>query len=173
MAQIKIRNQVFDVNPLMVEDSFDLQPYLVPVLPEIGQLVALFFGDVQKFAALDAQDDSAKSEAEKAEILKQFVGDAGDLLEKASPVLERIFAKLTPDRLRHIRRTLLRGATCAGITLYGALPGEGDAINQLLQGRVIDVWRLLIFAVKISYPDFFEIAASLGKRVARGESSAA
>jgi hypothetical protein len=173
MASIKIRDKVFEVNPLLVEDSFDLQPDLMPVLPEIGQLIALFFGDVSKFAALDKQDDAATSPEEKSDILRQFAEEGGAMLAKASPILGRISKALPADRLRHIRRTLLRDATCGGVQLYGTSPREGDAINVLLAGRVIDVWRLLLFAVQISYPDFFEMAASLGTLRARGANFAA
>lgn len=173
MASIKIRDKTFEINPLLVEDSFDLQPFLLPVLPEIGQLIALFFGDVSKFAELDRQDDAAKSPEEKAEILRQFSEEGGAMLAKASPILERISRALPPEKLRHIRRTLLREATCGGVALYGNTPREGDAINVLLAGRVIDVWRLLLFAVQISYPDFFEMAASLGTLQARGANFAA
>lgn len=174
MPEITIDNKTYDVNPLLVEDSFDLQPKLIPILPEIGRLLTIFYNDVDKFAELDKADDDAETDEVKAEILGQFVGLAGETLEKVSPIFERIAKLVPPAELRYIRRTLLRDATGPGGTpLYGG-KGDGDAVNIFFAGNTIGLWKLLIFAVKISYPDFFAIAASVKLlRKTRGASSPA
>lgn len=172
MAQIQIGKNVYDVNPLLVEDSFDLQPKLLPVLPEIGRLISLFSTEFSLFAELDKKDDEARSDDEKDRITKEFAEQLAALLEKASPIIERVCKLLPAEDLRYIRRTLLRDATCGNTPLYSR-DGRGDAINIFFAGDTIGLWRLIAFAVQISYPDFFGMAASLASRVrARGGSSA-
>jgi hypothetical protein len=67
-------------------------------------------------------------------------------------------------------RTLLTGATMNGTLLYQGAAGE--PIHVLLQRRTLDTWRLLIHAVRVSYPDFFDLARALRDRPAAGGSSA-
>ena len=41
--------------------------------------------------------------------------------------------------------------------------GIGDTLDAAMQGRTLDVWRLLFEAVRLNYPDFFK---ALGGSVA-------
>lgn len=172
MPEIEIDGKTYDVNPLLVEDSFDLQPKIVPILPEIGKLLALFYGDVARFAELDKKDDEAETEEDKEAVTREFVDQAYAMLDKAAPILERIAKLVPPAELRYIRRTLLRDATGPGGKPLYDRKGDGDLVNIFFAGNTIGLWKLLIFAVKISYPDFFAIAASLKMLKRRGAPSA-
>lgn len=155
MNAIKLGAQTFTVNALLAEESFDLQPKLLPVLPDMIELYAMF---AKEFLSLAEEKGGLDVEVDPLEVLDKGL----DLLARASPVISRLCSKLQPDELRYIRRTLLSGATCEGRPLYGK-PGEGHPIDIILQGRTLDLWRLQIFAVKTSYPDFFALVAARKK----------
>jgi hypothetical protein len=80
-------------------------------------------------------------------------GDMGGAdVEALAPLLGGFFAKLGPADLEEVVRTLLDGATMDGTPLFSA---AGDTFNLRMQGRTLDTWKLLAFAVKVNYPDFF------------------
>lgn len=153
MALKKIGGRNFIVNPLLAEASFDLQPKLLPVIPEMAKLYLLF---TQKFEELVRK---GKETIETKEAI-----DAGfDLLEQASPSIAKLCSTLGPDELQHIRRTLLAGASCDGTVLYNSTnPAGPHPIDHLMMGRTLEMWELLIFAVRVSYPDFFDRLGALG-----------
>lgn len=156
MNAIKLGAETFTVNALLAEDSFDLQPKLLPVLPDMLELYAMF---AQEFLSL-AEEKGLDGDVPVEEVLDKGLA----LLARASPIISRLCSKLAPDELRYIRRTLLAGATCNGKPLYGGATGQGNAIDFILQGRTLDMWRLQVFAVRVSYPDFFGLLAALRKK---------
>lgn len=162
MNALKLGTDTFTVNALLAEESFDLQPKLLPVLPDMLELAAMFTREF--FELVEAKGGDANVDVPIEEILDKGLG----LLGRASPIISRVCAKLNPDEMRYIRRTLLSGATCNGKPLYGK-PGEGNLIDVVLQGRTIDLWRLLIFAVEVSYPDFFALLAALKKKAPKAD----
>jgi len=129
---LKIGDDVFVVSPLLGEESFLLQPKLMPIVADC----------ITAFVAM--QENVAEGGL-----------DYAALAGKLSPLVQSIAAKLPMEDLRFIMRSLLRGATMNGKLLYAQ---DGAPINVLLQQRSLDVWRLLFHAVKVSYPDFFQAA---------------
>lgn len=155
---LTLGDKIFTVNPLPVEDSFDLQPKLAPILPEIGKLVALFVRKRDEISALEV-DEKADAPTKK-EALDKAIDLATVALDELAPIVQRVSALLQPAELRYIRRTLLRGAACGSQMLYrDDASSDGQPINILLAGRTMDVWRLMFFALRVSYPDFFEMPA--------------
>jgi hypothetical protein len=134
----KIGSDVFTVEPLLGEASFLLQPRILPLVSDLAALAT-------------AQADAADS------ILA--------LLDKASPIVARACAKLPPSELRDIMRTLLAGARMNGSLLY---TDKGNPIDFLMMGRTLDIWKLIIKALEVSYPDFFGLVKGL-----RGQAKAA
>lgn len=158
MPNIQLGNQTFTVNALLAEESFDLQPKLAPIIPEIAQLAAIFSGSLAHLAEVDKRVD--EGELSNNDLLEQI----RDVSRVVGPIVERVCKLLSPDDLRYIRRTLLRDALCDGRPLYAATPDKPSPINVILQGRTLDMWRLIIFAVKVSYPDFFALGESVALR---------
>lgn len=139
----KIGTDVFTVQPLLGEASFLLQPRLAPLLAELAALAT-------------AQADSGDS------ILA--------LLERAAPIISRACEKLPAEELRTIMRTLLAGATMNGQPLYTQ---NGNPIDVLMMGKTIAIWRLILKALEVSYPDFFDLVRGLrAKAVAKVVASA-
>lgn len=179
---LRIGNDVFTVSPLLAEASFLLQPKIVPILPDVGELYGIF---TQAAAAVLSElkaPPAAAGAPQESEAPAPSAGDgvspeqlaaasqlATEYMARASAAVARLCAKLPPDELRYIMRTLLQGATMNGALLYTP---QGNGIDVLLRGRTLDVWRLLIHAVKVSYPDFFGLADALRARVAAAKSSA-
>lgn len=163
MAQTKIGDRTFVVNPLSGERTFLLQPKLAPALSEIAALYALF---VQTVAGIMPK---LGADADRDVDPLMLLPHALPALETAGPVIGRLAEKLGPN-LRDIMRELLEGATCNGTLLYSA---QGNPIDVLMQGRTIELWRLLIFAMEVSYPDFFGLFRGLrGTTSQKAESSA-
>lgn len=136
----KIGNDHFTVQPLMGEESFLLQMRILPLVTDLAALA------------------TAQSEA----------GDSIlSLLDKAAPIVQRACAKLPPDELRIIMRALLKGATMNGQQLY---TDQGNPINVLMMGRTLDIWKLIVKALEVSYPDFFGLVRGL---VGRSKAAAA
>lgn len=137
----KLGANVFQVAPLLGEDSFLLQPRILPLVAELGAL--------------------ALAQAESGESLVS-------LLEKVSPIIARACTKLPPEELKFIMRALLKNATMDGQPLYKeAADGTVVAlINVLMQGRTLDIWKLLTKALEVSYPDFFALARGLRAKAA-------
>jgi hypothetical protein len=149
---LRIGDDVFSVSPLTGERSFLLQPLIAPAMADFGALFALF---VRAFASGDEEPKIAADEEPKA----NAVVEALDALEQAGPVIARLCSKLPPEQLRTIIRELLAGATMNGKPLYSV---QGNPIDVLLQGRTMDFWRLLIHAMRVTYPDFFSLLRGLG-----------
>ena len=145
----KIGNDTFAISPLGFEESCDLLPLWLPAAADFGALYALFLGTMAK-AAGEGEDVGA---LDVLDLLKS----ASPALSDASAILARISDKLPPDKLRTIRRKLLAGSTMNDTPLYAMGPGQPDLIGSLLKGRTLDGWRLMIFALEVNYPDFFEL----------------
>lgn len=166
MPNLELNGKFYTVNALLAEDSFDLQPRILPVLPDFLQLYLLFY---DSFSEMVTRAEKSAGEIERDEIVDKM----REIADKAQPIILRLCKALPPDELRTIRRTLLRGATCDGKALYNEGVGPNN-IDLLMQGRTIDMWRLLLFALGVSYPDFFEIAdvakRAVGKAAAEPDS---
>ena len=145
----KIGNDTFSISLLSFEETCDLLPLWIPAAADFGALYALFLGTMAK-AAGDGEDVGG---LEVMDLLRS----ASPALSEASAILARISEKLPPDKLRLIRKKLLTGATMNDTPLYAMGPGQPDLIGSLLRGRTLDGWRLMIFALEVNYPDFFEI----------------
>ncbi len=119
--------------------TFILQPLIAPPLIEvIGTLLPLAMSGVE--LSIDTVD--------VAELI---------------PALSRFFGKLTPKDLEYITRSLLNGATCEGVQLFG---DKGDPFNAVMMGRTVDTWRLLFLSIRVNYPDFFGLLGAKGKSAA-------
>lgn len=147
MATRKIGGNVFELEPMLAEASFDLQPRLGPVFLDLVGVIS---------------EIVATSEA----------GDLNDvqLLARNASRIGAIFGKLPPHELRLIRRELLgappgdgRPASCPSVKMDGIplFTADGNPFDVKMQGRTMDTWLLLAFALEVHYPDFF--AAIVGK----------
>ena len=152
-TSFKIGNDAFTVSLLPGEESFLLQPSIAPVIVEIVQLAALF---ARSLGGLPDDADAA-----------QKIAAALPLIGEASAVVARLCAKLPRETLREMMRKLLTGATMNGTLLYQG--SQGNPIDVLMQGRSLDIWRLVIRAMEVSYPDFFGLLS--GFRVAAAKAS--
>jgi hypothetical protein len=151
MPSIKIGDDVFDVSPLPAEVTFDLQPRLAPLLTEIGRI---WIGLMQ----LDGEMKIDPTTIDPAQI--------APLVELLVPAVERACRLLPRGELRLLLRELLAGATAVtptgSVLLFGAVAGAGtaDPFNLLFRGRTMDIWRLLVFALKVHYPDFLGVVGA-------------
>ena len=155
--EIKIGNDVFTVEPLLGESSFLLQPLLVPILADVAALYGLFTSAVVDLVGLKegvTPEGVAAAKAKLDQNVMSLLPEVQPALEKAGPIIARLCAKLPAADLQHIMRTLLKGATFNGQQLYTA---QGNPIDIVMRGRTLDVWRLLIHALEVSYPDFFDL----------------
>lgn len=164
-TSLTIGNDVFTVSPLSGERSFLLQPKILPLLPDVGALVSMF---AQAMAAAPSAPDDATAEAKAAASGAQMAA-ATSFLSEANEVVMRLCAKMPATDLREVMRALLDGATMNGTMLYTA---QGNPIDVLMQGRTIDLWRVLAHALKVSYPDFFGLLGAFRGRVKQVVSSA-
>lgn len=140
----QIGDDIFTVQPMLGEESFIFQPRLAPIVVELSSLLTL--------QVKEGEDH-----------------DIPDLVGKIVPVVERVAAKLRPEELRDIVRTLLRGATMNGKPLYG---DDGTRlIDVLMQGRSFTIWKLLAKALEASYPDFFDRLRGLRVRAEAARAS--
>lgn len=171
MAEITIGIDQFTVNPLPGEESFVFQPRVLPLVAELVALVGVASGDEAPTAPEEPvvpSDDPVEPPPAPARPSRKL----GDILAEAAPIVQRACAKMPPEELRTILRTLLRGATMNGKPLYTE---QGNPINVLMRGRTIDLWKLVMFALQVSYPDFFGLFRALQKKpaaVAGSETSA-
>jgi len=158
---LQIGSDTFRVSLLDFETTCDLLPVILPAAAEIARLYALLFGEVVRVAAStgkEAKDLDGQSIADlqiDASLVLKFLPALTGPLADASAIIATVCEKLPAATLRHVRRTLLAGATMNGTPLYAIAEGQKDMIGLLLRGRTIDGWRLMLFALKANYPDFF------------------
>ena len=89
-----------------------------------------------------------------------------------APAIGKFFSKLPAGELEEIVVELLTGATCDGRTLFNGT-AHGAPFDLIMQGRTLDTWRLIAFAVEVNYPDFFDLLrGAAGKRPAAAASAA-
>lgn len=120
-----IGKDVFEIGPMPALRSFTLQARIAPALAEVAGALARTGGSVD----LGAVD-----------------------VEALAPAVGRFFSKLPEPELEVVVRALLSNAKMNGLPLF---TGAGDPVDALLAGRVLDVWKLLWFALQENYPDFF------------------
>lgn len=136
--------------------SFALQQRIWPVAANLGAAIAPLlpaFDGATNLADLD-------------------LADLAKTLPEALPLLGRVFGSMPPGELEAIVRELLRDAKCDGLPLFGS--AKGDSFDGLMQGRTIETWNLLLHAMGVWYPDFFEGARGLlARRQKASEASSA
>lgn len=166
MAEITLGTDLFTVNPLPGEESFVFQPRILPLVAELVALVGVTSGDAPPAPEepVVPPEDSAEPPTPATKPARKL----GDILAEAAPIVQRACAKMPPEELRVVLRTLLRGATMNGKPLYTE---QGNPINVLMRGRTIDLWKLVMFALQVSYPDFFGLFRGLQKKFAAAAGS--
>jgi hypothetical protein len=128
-----IGSDTFRVSLLDFEATCDLLPLVMPVVADVARLVAMAFG-----AAVELQGDGVDLSNFDVANLDVAALAKSPALADASAIVADIAAKLPPERLRYLRRTLLAGALMNGVPLYATAPGQPDMIGQLLRGRTLD-----------------------------------
>ena len=141
--EIKLGSNTFSINLLSASDAFDLQPLLWPAVSEaLGALATLASSGKMDLTKIGEEDEAGAVEA----------------IQKSSPVViaavAGIFNRLPVERLRDVRKQLLQGARCDNKELFSA---QGDTFEVIMRGRTLDTWRLLIWALRCNYPDFFDL----------------
>lgn len=168
MADLTLGTDAFTVNPLAGEESFVFQPRILPLVAELVALMGISSsGDDAPAPEEPAvpSDDPVEPPPAAAKPSRSL----GDILAEAAPIVSRACARMPPEELRTVLRTLLKGATMNGQQLYTE---KGNPINVLMRGRVIDMWKLVMFALQVSYPDFFGLLRGLRKKPAAATDSA-
>jgi hypothetical protein len=145
---IEIGKDTFDVPPPKGMRSFALQQRILPVVGRVAEVILHFVGATG--AKVDSMADLLGSDVMK-------------VLPLAMPAIGNIFASMPAGELETITRELLGEASLrrgkVTMKLFGA--SAGDPFDQIMQGRSLDTWKLLWYALEVWYPDFFEIAAGL------------
>jgi hypothetical protein len=160
MADIVLGGNRFQVPPLPALRSFRLQPRIVPVFAEVAGLL---------FAVLSKSGIELK-DAKVEDILA--VDTSALPVAEIVETTTRVCLKLPPNELELIVRELLDGATMDGKPLFMG-SAAGDPFNVFMQGRTLDTWRLLIFAVQVNFPDVFSRRGASGGATPAASSSAA
>jgi len=151
--EVKVGDRLYQIEALPALRAFTLQSKVAPIAIEIVDGL----GGVLKNVKGTLKD-----------FLEQNVLD---LLPLATPVLSRVFAKLTETDLEEITKTLLWNTRCNGQCLF-TQEGSGS-FDVVMRGRPMETWQLLFHAIQVNYPDFFEMFAGKGKAVpAQGGSEA-
>lgn len=152
MATIRIGNDVFTVSPLGAVRSFELQadiwPPVTAALEEIAKGVAASGIPLKGF-----------------DFDKLFESNAVEIVAALSRGAAAFFRHLPREKLGFVLRELLGTAKKGTIDLFG----PGEPFNTEMQGRTMDTWRLIIFSLQISYPDFFARLPALAARAGGGD----
>lgn len=137
---IAIGDMTFEIQAPGAMDSFSEQQRIIPVA---GRVVGVFM------RLLGMAPDSDVGKLMGQDVLK--------VLPQAMPYIGEVFAAMPPGELKAITGTLLARGTAnikgAKVPLFG--PGPVDAIDALMAGRTMDMWKLLWHALEVWYPDFF------------------
>ena len=137
-----------------------IQPLLAPIFVE---LAGAFAKAVQSVAKASGDDDLSMSTLLNIDV------------DAIMPALSRAATKISPADLEHLTRQLLAGAQMQvegkWIPLLGS-DGTGGAFDLKMKRRLADVWRLLVFALEVNYPDFFDALGGLGARLRAASVSA-
>lgn len=153
----------FGVTPLFAVRSFTLQAKLAPALSEIAELVVPLWRGFKKGKASKAvpTDETAPKPDEAPKKLVDVL-DFEEVAPLIAPAITHFFGKMPPDDLELVIRELLGKATMDGKPLFGH--AGGDPFDLWMQGRTLDTWKLLGFALKVNYPDFFGSLAAVASR---------
>lgn len=138
---IVLGQDTFTVSPLPAMDSFAMQSRIAPIVVELLALAA---------ALLQAGGEalSEKTDLGKVDLSKLDMGTIG-------PAVARICKAMPAPELRAVTTELLQSATINGQLL-------APMFDLKMQGRTVDTWRLLFFAVRVNYPDFFALVGKSG-----------
>lgn len=148
---ITIGNQKFNVPLPRATRTFGLQQRILPIAGDVMSALVQIVGTggVERLKAMG-----------QSEIL--------ELVPEIVPALGKIFSNMPEGELLRILRILLgdpkEGAlpteigTCDGMPMFSLT--DGDVFDTVLQGRTVDMWRLLVHGLTVWYPDFFGLAAA-------------
>ena len=155
---IKLGSQEFHVPPPGGGETFDFQQTIIPVATRLASALA---------PLIPVWMAANKEKGQERDLTFE---EALTIIPEALPRLGEVFSHMPPGQLGTIRRILLGKATCGKVPLFGS--PAGDAFDGLLAGRTMDVWRLLVHAMEVWYPDFFGGArALLARRAAPAKPS--
>lgn len=155
-TRVKIGDRIFNVPQPYAMKSFALQQRIIPVFSRVVAVIA----NVVRFLP----DDGGVIDVEK--LLDTL--DLEKILPAAMPHIGLIFSEMPRNELQELTAELLGDATChvqegVDVPLFGG-PAGGNAFDTMMQGRTVDIWRLLLHALGVWYPDFFALAARAGAR---------
>lgn len=100
-------------------------------------------------------------QAEIAPAIAAVVGAMGPLLAgdlgsadvaEMGKAAQAFFTAMPRQRFASVARELLEGTTMDGKPLFTP---AGSPFDIWMQGRTLDAWLLLWFAIEVNYPDFF------------------
>jgi hypothetical protein len=132
---ITLGKDSFEVPTPPAWDSWELQQRVLPVFGRVAGAVLHFLG---------------RAPDHDLEKLKEV--DVMEVLPAVLPHLGAIFSEMPPGEFGAISRALLRNATMNGMPLFTE---QGNPYDALMRGRTMDTWRLLVYALRVWYPDFF------------------
>lgn len=131
MRQVTIGQNQFTIMPLKAMASWRLQARIAPALSSIVEAIA---------PAIVAGKD---------------IGDL-EVIGAILPLVSGFFEKLPAPEFELVTRELLSTTAVNNMMLF-APPGSGEAdrFDTVMQGHILDVWRLVSYAILENYPDFF------------------
>jgi len=137
MKEITLGQNVFRILPLKASLSWKLQAEIMPALTCVAPLFE-----------------------EGAETLNLDV-DVAQIV----PMVREFFSQMPPDKFLQVTRELLSTTACNNMMLF-APPGSGqaDVFDTVFQGKMLEVWELLSWSIRVNYADFF---ARLGGKSAQ------
>lgn len=145
----KIEGMTFSVVPFSAMEAFRLKAYLVRLFgPALGRVLGSL--DTSSMSITEANLD-------------------GDKLGEAVGVL---FETLSEDTFIAVIKWLLKRVTVeitesgkAVVLTFGDDRQFEAALDQAFQGRLFSIYPLLLFVLKVNYPDLFTLAGSFGTRL--------
>jgi hypothetical protein len=175
----QIGDRVYRVIPLLASRSFLLQPRIMPIVGEVlGALPAIY----APLRTLKPEDGKSPLDMDIGEALASNQATAA--ARAVADAVAGACAKLPPSELGEIMRTLLDGARAIYADADGRQHADflftadrpsihGHAFDTLMQGRTLETWALLWFAVEVSFPDVFLRARALFGKARAGVPSKA
>lgn len=142
---IVIGKDKYEVKPPNALRSWALQQSIFPAAGNVVAAVAQGLG-----AVADG----------KLDVKRLLELDLTKFLPAMLPQLGAVFARMPPGELERLLRVLLgdpkqggESATRNGVALFSG--SDGDAIDLLLRGQHVVMWKLFLHALEVWYPDFF------------------
>ncbi len=147
-GQETIDNIQFTVVPFKAIEALRLKSVIMKILiPSIGQL----FGGIDKL-------NNKKNSFQDIEI-------DGDMITKA---LERLFSELEEDQFISLIERFLKNTICVakiGDKNTSIQLDSEDGINQVFQGKLFTIYKVIVLVLRVNYPDFFGLVEGIGSRL--------